>query len=152
MAKSKRRGQSAELLRAQWEHLDALMRAIYGRTFADYRKTLFRHAYESGFEDGKRTGFVSGRRAAKGLKGAPKNRGRPLDLERGLMTLCASHVHRERKLGKSVKQAVCEFLEMMRIGAAAKISSKPPAPLPTLRKALQAYYRHRKKKRGSLNF
>ena len=154
MAKSKRERQSAKSLLAQREHLDALMQAIYGRTFEDYRRTLFRYAYQGGFEDGKRTGFVSGRRAAKGLKGLPKNRGRPLEIEQGLMTLCVWHVYQERKLGKSVKQAICEFLEIMRIGqerASNKSSvTEPRARLPTVKKAMQAYYRDRKKRH--LNF
>jgi predicted transposase YdaD len=134
---SARQHRNTETLRAQMERLDQLMRVIYGSSFSEFLRKFFRQAYSEGREEGKREGYAAGRRAAKGIKGDPKKRGRPLEIEQGVKTLMAWHVDQQRIDGKTVKKSINEFLAIMRRG-------EPRTPLPSAKKAMQAYYRHRK--------
>ena len=114
--KSGRPRRNAVMLRAQMERLDELMRAIYECSFNEFLDIAFRHAYHCGHEVGKREGRIAGRRSAKGLKGNPKEPGRPLEVEQNVRNLMASYIDQQKIHGKTIKKSINEFLETMRLG------------------------------------
>jgi hypothetical protein len=123
------------------ERLDALTHSIYDCTFDEYGFRLYSHAYDDGFQKGKKEGYSAGRRAAKGL-GPAKARGHPLEINKGLRALMQSEVDR-RMSGTTVDQAIKKFLKAMQLGRKAVGETEG---LPSIKKAKAAYYRDRKRK------
>ena len=136
-------GWRPEVLKDQLAALDEVVREIYGCTHSEFMYKIFLDASENAFEEGWQKGRASGRRAAKGLKGEPKKRGRPPKIDSSIRTLLMVHVNQEREKGKPVKEAIAELSEIIRRGAEPLGAS---VFLPTTTKASQVYYRDRKKK------
>ena len=96
------------------EHLDALMRSIYGCTLDEYSSRLCFRIFSDGHQKGYKEGYSAGRRSAKGLKTA-KAHGRPLEINRGLRVLMQSEID-GRMRGTPVDQVIKKFLQEMRVG------------------------------------
>jgi hypothetical protein len=143
--------------------LDAFLGAISHGEVRDFCDKLFRYAFDRGYECGWREGRTAGRRAAKGIKTPAKKRGRPPEINESERTLLIDDVD-NRKPGQTQKEAVTDFLRMMQAGklygdnpTLGKDIDDTPAlpshlldkriPPATVTKALQAYYRHRPRKR-----
>jgi hypothetical protein len=121
------------------ESLDGIVWKVYGCTFVEFRSKIFR----CGHDNGLRKGRGLGRRDAKGMKGEPNKRGRPLKIDQSTRTLLTIHVDKAREDGKLVNQAISEFLEIMRFGAREAQRDQSTPFLPSVMQASRAYYRDR---------
>jgi hypothetical protein len=113
------------------EQLDALMREIYGCSFKEYfektRQDSFSGGFDHGLREGHRLGKSDGRRAAKGVKTAPRRRGKPLSMDESVAQLMVNEVSRAVDNGEDVAGAVSAFLKTMEAGYKVRGS---PTPLP----------------------
>jgi hypothetical protein len=142
-----KRNPTLSLGASEIERLDAIMLSIYGCTLREYAFRFYSHAYNDGFQKGRKEGYSAGRRATKGLKPA-KAHGHPLEVDKGLLALISSKVNK-RTSGTTVEQSIKEFLEIMRLGSKTLGRSEE---LPSTKKAKAAYYRHRKKESAGSEF
>ena len=102
------------------EQLDALMREIYGCSFKEYFEKAGQDNFSGGFDHGLREGYrlgkSDGRHAAKGVKTAPRRRGKPLSMDESVAQLMVNEVSRAVDNGEDVAGAVSAFLKTMEAG------------------------------------
>ena len=134
------------------EQLDALMREIYGCSFKEYfaktRQDNFSGGFDHGLREGYRLGRYDGRRAGKGVKTAPRRRGKPLSMDESVAQLMVIEVSRAVANGEEVAGAVRTFLKNMEAGYKER-GIRTPLPNPVAAERIYNYLRRSGTSRSS---
>jgi hypothetical protein len=85
------------------------------------------------------------------LPEARQKQGRPSNINEGMRVLLNYHVEKRKQQGATVREAVSDFLEIMRRGGKALHDARE-MPLLSDKACEAAYYRHRGKPNSHPNF